>query len=147
MRLLPNVRHLVNESGQNQFVRPPGEYVRVQGELVRGDVFHAAGEAFRRKVSLGAGMALERHGNVGQRIAEQLGVEEVLGMWKARYSHSVMVGLISVSYDTRFEVMAVYFLPVRKQEGMGYPPAPILLQNFSRVLRFAGCICGCFQPD
>lgn len=66
MGLLPNVAHFVNKSRENQLIGSPREYVRVQGQLVRGDLFDAAGEALRRKVSFGAGMALQRYENMGE---------------------------------------------------------------------------------
>ncbi len=44
--------------------------------LLAAFFFHAADEALRRKVSLRACMTLQRHENVGQGIAEQLGVKK-----------------------------------------------------------------------
>lgn len=44
---------------------------------MRGDFFHVARGAFRRKVSLRACVALQCHQNVGQGIAEQLALKKL----------------------------------------------------------------------
>src|SRR5262245_19306723 len=74
--VLPEVCHLVRQDRDDELVIMDGEDIRVEIDLVLALVAATLGQPIRREMS--ARFCLPRQGqeDVGQRVAEQLGIQE-----------------------------------------------------------------------